>query len=139
MNLQTLMSLLIAAADDTDIERVFFDYTAYLTYGLKAYPLVIWDVNNLSGTADLHTGQKIINLDCWCVHLVEPDDDVNAKLAVWDAIEADMQAYVLEVNGAANLSVENIKNIPYEYFPAGILSPEREMAVKYRVTLKMWC
>ena len=43
------------------------------------------------------------------------------------------------VNTQLDLSVENVLETPFEYYPAGLFSLDREMGIRYRITLKLWC
>lgn len=139
MELTDLASRLTAAATGTNIQQVVFDYASYVTYGDKAYPLALWDINNMEGTADLRDGKKLIQIYLWVIAATTPESDVSDRLTVWTAIETDTIAYLQSVAQQADITIENVAAMPFAYFPAGLLSLEREMAVRYRVNLKDWC
>lgn len=139
MTLEELRLKLVSAATGTDVVQVVFDYNTYMNYGDKTYPLALWDFDNMEGTVNMGGEEKLVTMNCWCVNEVSPEADVVNRHLAWDEIEADMQAYLQAVNAVEDLSVENIRALPFEYFPAGLLSVEREMAVRYRVELKLWC
>jgi hypothetical protein len=105
----------------------------------KSYPIALWDFDNIEGVVDFTEPNKLITMNCWCIDDVSPEDDVVLRHKQWDTIEAVMQSYLGYVNEQASVTIENIRAIPFEYFPAGLISPEREMAVRYRVELKLWC
>ena len=139
MTLEELRVILVAAAVGTDVNQVVFDYANYMNHGSKTYPLALWDFNNLEGEQNVTSGEKVMRVNCWMINLTTPEADVVDRHKVWDVIEADMQEYMASLNGEEDLTVENIRAMPYEYFPAGLLSLEREMAVRYQVELKLWC
>ena len=139
MNLATLKSKLDTAKSGTGVVQVVFDYSSYMNHGTKTYPLALWDFDNIEGTVNISGAEKLMKINCWCINEVSPEADVVNRHLAWDTIETIMQLYVTAVNGTADLSIENIRNIPYEYFPAGLLSLEREMAVRYQIELKLWC
>lgn len=140
MTLEELRTKLDAAKAGTDIVQVVFDYSSYMNYGSKIYPLALWDLDNVSGVNNIASdGEKLMTINCWCINEVEPEADVVNRHTAWDTIETAFKAYLLQVNGDPQLTIENIRAMPYEYFPAGLLSLEREMAVRYSVELKLWC
>lgn len=140
MTLKELKVKLESAMTGTDIVQVVFDYSNYLNHGTKTYPLVLWDLNNLKGVQNLGGDQeKTMEINVWCLNEVNVEDDVEDRHEVWDSIETAFKAYLLEVGEEDSLTIENIREMPYEYFPAGLLSLEREMAVMYKVELKLWC
>jgi len=130
---------LVAAKTDTDVEQVVFDYSAYLETHSKKYPLILWDIDNLRGLLNLNSSERTITLDVWCINEVEPEKDQDDKLEAWDEIEAELVAYIMQVDASYDISLATYDSIDYEYYPAGLLSLDREMAVKYTVTLKLWC
>lgn len=138
MTLEALRLKLVAAASTTDINQVVFDYNSYLNHGTKTYPLALWDFDNMEGVAEIG-GTRTVTMNCWCINEVLPEDDVVGRHNKWDEIETDMVAYLTAVNQQTEISIENLRAMPFEYFPAGLLSLEREMAVRYRVELKLWC
>lgn len=139
MTLEQLRVKFDAAKTGTDIVQVVFDYNSYMNYGSKIYPLALWDFDNLEGTTDLSSAEKLINLNCWCISEVEPEADVVDRHKVWDTIEVAFRAYLTSLMAQDSITVENVRSVPFEYFPAGLLSLEREMAVRYRIEMKLWC
>lgn len=139
MTLEQLRVKLVAAMSGNDIVQVVFDYTSYMNHGSKTYPLALWDFDNLEGTVSLGSTEKLIQVNCWAINKVAPEADVVNRHLAWDTLETDIKAYLLSVNQQDDLSIENIRQMPFEYFPAGLLSLEREMGVRYRVELKLWC
>jgi len=146
MNLTTLKSLLDGAKTGTGLNLVYFDYSSVLNKRDKVYPLALWDFDNVDGLVSMESGvvdvnkvEKTMTVNCWCINLVSPESDVVDKHVTWDAIEVVMLKYINAVNAAESITVENMRAIPYSYFPAGLLSLEREMAVRYSVDLKLHC
>lgn len=145
MTLEGLKALLQGAKDDTNVKMVMFDFLAYANVELnKDYPLIVWDLDNLTGNKNLRATvgvSGLLTIDMYCMSLVTPEDDVaGAKLPVWDSIEADMLAYLTEVNAVSTLAVKNLDTVSFEYYPAGMLSMERELGVVYKgIQLELWC
>jgi len=138
MTYADLKTKLDSAKTGTDIVQVVFDYTTYLNYGSKTYPLALWDIGNATGTIDRREGVKELNMDLWILTEVEPEDDVVNRHAAWDTIQTAFLEYIAEVDDQDDLTVETTEP-EFEHFPAGLLSLEREMAIRYRITLKLWC
>lgn len=144
MTLQQLKTYLDDAKTGTNIQMVLFDFLFYANLKNKAkeYPLVIWDIDNLTGNKDIRAKatDSRLNIDMYCLNLVTPEDDKGeAKLPVWDQIEADMQTYLRKVGALEFVEIPEF-TVNFEYYPAGMLSMEREMGVLYRqIPLKLWC
>lgn len=141
MNLKTLSTRLESAKDDTNVQQVIFDYSDYLnTDPAKIYPVVLWDIANLDGIKNLTKGEALFEIDVFCIIEVKPEDDRGAaRLEAWDDCEVDLQAYLDEVNDLDDISIPDLNEVEVEYFPAGFLSIDREVGVRYRITLKLWC
>jgi hypothetical protein len=140
MTLEALRLKLVAAATGVDVAQVVFDYSNYLNHGSKTYPLALWDFNNLGGEGFMVAGEESdLRINCWFVTSVSPEEDVVKRHLIWDGLIADAKAYLDAVNGQDDVTIENIRKPPFEFFPAGLLSPEREMAVRYEIELKLWC
>jgi len=141
MTLEALRQKLVAAQVAAGLTEltVLFDYSSVLNNADKSYPIALWDFDNITGTVNFAAPEKFMTINCWCINDVSPDDDVVARHKQWDTIEAVLQTYLGFVNQQTDVTVENIRAMPFEYFPAGLLSPEREMAVRYSVDLKLWC
>jgi len=141
MNLKTLSENLETAKANTDIAQVIFDYSDYLNVDSgKVYPLVLWDLTGAKGIANLSEGTREIEIDIFCITAVKPEDDIKTRrLEHWDDCEVDLQTYLNEVNDLTNITVQDLNDVEFEYYPAGLLSIDRELGVRYRVTLKLWC
>ena len=140
MNLTTLSTRLESAKDNTDIAQVIFDYADYLNRPGKTYPVILWDITGSQGVRNLTSGEAEIEIDVYCIVAVTPEDDINAaRLGNWDDCETYLQAYLEAVNDATDISIPDLNNIEFEFYPAGLLSIDREVGVRYRVTLKLWC
>jgi len=143
MTLATLKSKLDAAKSGTDIVTVLFDFLQYAnTKRTISHPFVIWDIGNIRGTKSIRSTAVpgLMTIDLYCMDLVTPEDDITqGALTKWDAIEADMLAYLTKVMATTNLTIENQDDIEYEYYPGGMLKMEREVGVRYRIQLKAWC
>ena len=130
------------AAKTAAISQVIFDYSSYLNQNgdSKTYPIVLWDFDNMGGTQSLGGDQeKLINMNCWCIGDVSPEADIVNRHLVWDTLETAFKAYLVAVQADDNVTIENSREMPFEYFPAGLLSLEREMGIRYRVEMKLWC
>jgi hypothetical protein len=141
MTLEELRIKLVAAKT-TGISQVVFDYSSYINQkgSSKTYPIALWDFDNIEGTQNLGGDQeKLITMNCWCIGSVAPEADIVNRHLVWDSLETAFKAYLVAVQADGNITIQNSRNMPFEYFPAGLLSLEREMGVRYRVELKLWC
>ena len=144
MTLANLKTYLTGAISGVDITMVLFDFLVYANKKRsKTYPLAVWDLGNLKGLKNLRatTGQSgVIEIDLYCMDLVTPEDDIPAgSIAKWDALEADMLAYLNVINALDYLRVANMDDIDYEYYPGGMLTMEREVGVRYKIELEIWC
>ena len=141
MTLAELRTKLVAAASGNDIQEVYFDYNKVLDETLvKNYPLVLWDIDNMEGERTIRTvaqaqDRQTVIMNAFVGNVYAVDSD---KIVAWDAIIADMDTYLLSLNLQTNVQV-NLIDVTYELFPAGFLSVDREIAVRYRVTLNLWC
>ena len=142
MTLIDLKNYLQNARAGTKVRQVVYDVSAVLNSGAKEYPLVCWDLENAKPIVkDLRTGQGTMRVNVLCADIVEPetDTDTDLKLASYDAIEATLVAYLAAVEALASVTIPNKADIEVEYYPAGLVSVDRELAVRYAVTLRLWC
>ncbi len=138
MTLTQLKTALVAAASGTDIVSVFFDYNkAASIVQTKTYPLVLWDFVGMTGTKPIRSNdpKEILNIYVWAVKKYVPDAD---KITDWDALRADLDEYLLSVNEQEFVTVDLVA-VPWEPFPDGLFSVDRELSIRYRVTLTLWC
>ena len=138
MTLTELRTALVAAATGTDIVSVYFDYNkAASKIQTKDYPLVWWDIVGLEGTKPIRVKQQksFITMNIWAVKKHIPDTD---KITEWDLLMADLEDYLLSVTGQEFIDVALV-DVPFELFPAGLFSVDREIVVRYRVRLTLWC
>jgi len=141
MTLEQLRIKLVAAQTE-GIAQIIFDYLSAMNRNgdSKSYPIVLWDFNNMTGTQNLGGDmEKIITLNCWCLGDVAPEADVVNRHLVWDDLETAFLAYLTALQQDGNITVQNNREVPFEYFPGGLFSLEREMGIRYNVTLKLWC
>jgi len=147
MKLLDLKTALESVLSDpnVDIKELYFDYLSFMESKLsKSYPLCIWDITNLNGTQkSLLTDEipDIIELDVYSIGLVSPESDLgDLRLGEWDELEEDLQIYLLAVNSLSAIQILNANNIDnFEYYPAGFFSVDREIGVRYRLSLRLWC
>ena len=141
MTLAELRTKLVAAATGNDIQQVYFDWNKILDETLvKTYPIVLWDIDNMEGERTIRTAaqaedRQTITMNAYVGNVYAVDSD---KIVAWDAIIDDMDKYLLSLNLQTNVQVDLI-DVTYELIPAGFLSVDREIAVRYRITLKLWC
>lgn len=138
MTLTELRTALTDAATDTEIVSVFFDYNKGASIVLeKDYPLVWWDIVGLEGTKPIRSTQlkSFITLNVWAAKQHNPDDD---KIPEWDLVMAYLEEYLLTVALRDDISVD-LSDVTFELFPDGFFSVDREIAVRYRVRLTLWC
>ena len=138
MTLAQLRTAMVAAATGTDIVEVYFDYNKVLDETLvKQYPLILWDIDNAAGTKNLRklTPGQTLTLNVFVGNVILPDAD---KIPAWDAVIADLDEYLLSLAEQASVK-PNLDEFEFELFPAGFLSVEREIAVRYRIELELWC
>lgn len=141
MTLTELRTKLVAAATGNDIQQVYFDWNKILDETLvKTYPIVLWDIDNMEGERTIRTAaqaedRQTVTMNAYVGNVYAVDSD---KIVAWDAIIEDMDKYLLSLNLQTNVQVDLI-DVTYELLPAGFLSVDREIAVRYRVELKLWC
>ena len=138
MTLTQLRTALVAAATDTNIQEVIFDYNkAASIVQTKDYPLVLWDFVGIEGAKSIRSKDVSdpLTMYVWCVKKHVPDSD---KITGWDSLVADLNEYLLSVNEQEFVEVGLI-DIPWETFPPGFFSVDRELPIRYRVTLTLWC
>lgn len=144
MNLTNLNTALSGAKTGTDIQLVLLDFIQYWDGNYsKLYPAIVWDFDNMTFTRNLRSGAERTArfvIDMYGINIITPESDRGtAKHTAWDAIEADMLAYLTKVDALTGISVVNMEEMPGEYYMPGILSMDRELGVRYRVTLDLWC
>ena len=138
MTLAELRTALVAAATDTDIQEVIFDYNKKAsTVQSKDYPLILWDFIGMDGLKSIRAKdvKDPLNIYVWAVKKYVPDTD---KIPEWDSLVADLDQYLLSVNDREFVTVDLIR-IPWETYPPGFFSADREISVRYKVTLTLWC
>ena len=124
---------------------LYFDYLDFLNSRLsKSYPLTIWDITNLRGLSKALDTASIpdeIELDVYAIGLTTPESDLgDLRLGVWDDLEEDLQKYLLQVDALSDINILNKNEITeFEYYPAGFFSVDRELGVRYKITMKLWC
>jgi hypothetical protein len=136
------LRLKLVAAKTAGVAQVIFDYLSAMNRNgdSKSYPIVLWDFNNLAGTQNLGGDQeKTITVNCWCLGDVSPEADIDNRHLVWDNLETEFKAYLVALQADGNITIQNSREMPFEYFPAGLFSLEREMGIRYSVILKLWC
>jgi len=136
MNLTTLKARL-EVVTGTDIQKVTFDFEDALNRDLdKEYPMVFWDIDNSAFTKNISDGKETFVAN---VFIVGPfDHDADDKFTRWDELIDDLEAYLVVVSNLADISLGSL-NVEKELYPAGILSVDDEIGVRYRVTWKLWC
>ena len=140
MTLADLRTALVAAAAVTgvDIQDVYFDFKTITNETLtKNYPFVFWQIDDADGAFQLRTNQKrsTITMNVWAAKAYVPDDD---KILDWDSLMDDLNSYLLALNDSEFISVLT-EDVEFELFPEVFVSVDREIAVRYRVTLELWC
>ena len=141
MTLTEFQTAVDGAKSGTNIVEVYFDFLAFMNEAIeKQYPLVIWDLDNLKGSWDLRSGTlKTVEIDIYLVNLVVPNTDHGEnRLSVWDTMIADLIEYLNSVNDTNLISVKP-DEINLELIPAGMLSMERELGVRFRIEVTLWC
>ena len=138
MTLAELRTALVAAITDTNIVSVYFDYNKGASkVQTKDYPLVWWDIVGLEGTKPIRSTQpkSFITMNVWAAKKYIPDAD---KIPEWDSLMADLEEYLLSVTDSEFIDVA-LTDVTFELFPTGFFSVDREIAVRYRVRLTLWC
>ncbi|MCK4815659.1 hypothetical protein KA005_07815 [bacterium] len=145
MKLLDLKTKLNSAISGVDMASLYFDYLYFFNSKLtKSYPLAIWDITNLRGQSKALDTASIpdqIELDIYCIGLVTPESDLgDLRLGEWDDLEEDLRFYLLQVDALSDINILNKNDITeFEYYPAGFFSVDREIGVRYKVILKLWC
>ena len=138
MTLEQLRTEMVAAATGTDIVEVYFNWSKILNETLvKQYPLILWDVDNLSGSKNLRklTPGQVITLNVFVGNVILPDVD---EILAWDEVIADLDEYLLSFADSDSVKL-NLEEFEFELLPGGLISVEREIAVRYRIELELWC
>ncbi len=138
MTLAERETAFVAAASGTDIVSVFFDYNkAASIVQTKDYPLVLWDFVGMEELGPLRSNdpKATLSIFVWAVKKYVPDTD---PIPEWDTLRADLEEYLSSVNDSEFITVNQIQ-VAKEQFPPGFFSADRELAVRYRVTLTLWC
>ncbi len=137
MTLAELRTKLVAAATGTDIEQVIFDFNKKAsTLQTKDYPLVLWDFVSIDGFHPIRSNDKEpITMFVWAVKKHVPDSD---QIVGWDLLMGYLDEYLLSVNKQEKLTVDSLKPAWVPITP-GFFSVDRELSVRYRVTLTLWC
>ena len=138
MTLAELRTALEAAKTDTDIQEVYFDFNTVLNETLKkSYPFILWDFTGMTFSKQLRTKQKeqTVTMNVFCAMKYVPDAD---KIIDWDVLLTDLDAYLEKVDTSEFVSVGR-DDITGEVYPEGFVSVDREIAVRYEITLTLWC
>ncbi len=138
MTLAELRTALDAAKTGNDIEVVYYDFNTILNETItKTYPFVFWAIEASEGTKNIRNVQpgQIITMDVYAAKVYAPDAD---KIPEWDSLIADLDAYLTKL--ATSQFVKPIlDDFNFELFPEGFISVDREIAVRYRISLELWC
>ncbi|MCK5023755.1 MAG: hypothetical protein KAS04_06265 [Candidatus Aenigmarchaeota archaeon] len=138
MTLTELRTALVAAATGTDIVSVIFDYNKKAsTIQSKDYPLVLWDFVGMDGVKPIRSAdpKSTLTIYVWAVKKHVPDSD---NIPEWDSLITDLDEYLLSVNEQTFVTVD-LTNVAWAPFPPGFFSVDRELPIRYRVTLTLWC
>ena len=138
MTLAERETAFVAAATGTDIVSVFFDYNkAASIVQTKDYPLVFWDFVGMEELGPLRTNdpKATFSIFVWCVKKHVPDSD---KITGWDELRSDLEEYLISVNESEFITVDPLR-VAKDPFPDGLFSVDRELSIRYRVTLTLWC
>ena len=136
MNLVSLQSKLETVIN-TEIQKVVFDFSTILNQDFeKEYPLVFWDLDNSKWTKNLRSDFQIVTMDCFILGSIDENND--DKINIWDTLELQLDIYLLLLNQLANIQVIS-DNITKEYYPAGLLTVDNEVGIRYNIGLKLWC
>jgi len=136
MTLKNLKTAL-QGAKSTLFELVFFDYGDVLNTNVdKAYPYILWDIGNVTGSTLLRSTEKELELTLYGVN--EFDPEMQDILEVWDGIETNLKAYLILVNALTSISVLS-DSLTIEYYQRGLISVDSEVGVSFKVRLRLWC
>ena len=136
MNLASLQSKLETVIN-TDIQKVVFDFSTILNQDFeKEYPLVFWDLDNSKWTKELRGDKSKVTMDCFILGSI--DENNEDKINVWDTLESQFDTYLLALNQLSNLFVST-DGITKEYYPAGLLTVDNEVGIRYALALILWC
>ncbi len=121
----------------TDVKKVVFDFNEALNQDLeKLYPLVFWDIDNSTFRKNLSNGKESFVAN---VFILGPwDSETDDKFTRWDELISDLETYLSVISNLADISLGDM-NVDKELYPAGLLSVDNEIGVRYRVTWKLWC
>jgi len=136
MNLELLTSKLETVLN-TEISKVLFDFSTLLNQDFeKEYPLVFWDLDNSKWTKELRGTNQTVVMDCFILGMI--NENYDNKITIWDTLEAQMDVYLAELNKLSQIQIINTTFIK-EYYPAGLMTVDNEVAVRYNLSLKLWC
>ena len=138
MTLAELRTAMVAAKTGNDIVDVLFDWATLNNETVsKTYPYVFWLIDIAEGTKKSLDNEIEGELETsvFCVKKYTPDTD---RLPEYDSLFADLDAYLTKLNTAQFISVQE-RDIDWEILPEGFISVDRELAVRYTITLTLWC
>lgn len=140
----TLASLktLLETVTGTSISEVYFDWKRYLNKPDRAYPCVLWSLDGASFTKDVRSStiQETKEITCTVFAIAFFDFQSDDKIAVWDTLEAQFEAYLNAMNDTSNLQIVGIEEMKGEYIPEGMISASKEVGIMYKdVKIRMFC
>lgn len=135
MEITTLRTIL-EDCRDTEVKSVVFDSADFLNQEYdKPYPLIFWDIDNSRWTKHRRKEEETLTLNVYC--LATGDETTENKFETWAKLERILDQY-LQALEEDQVTVTN-PTIEKEYYPAGMLSIDNEYAIRYNLTLKLWC
>lgn len=138
MTLTALRTALVNAATGVDIAAVYFDFSTILNEtNPKTYPFAFWNIDNAEGVRQIRASQErqSITMDVFAAKVYTPDAD---KIPEWDSLISDLDLYLLALDTAEFVQVVR-EDVDFEMFPEGFVSVDREIAIKYTITLELHC
>ena len=137
MKLTQLKSLLETVTNSA-VKQVAFDLSLFLSEEHeKGYPLIFWDFDNSKW---LHQTEQKATITISVFVLGIHDDWDGDKFATWDYLEGALKDYLnKDINTSTNTIAVEVNNIQKEYFPAGLMSVDNELAVKYDTKIYVYC
>jgi lipid-A-disaccharide synthase-like uncharacterized protein len=129
----------------TAIKQVFFDRSHIInTERGKSYPYVFWNMNTWKGSvnwANILQKQEEITIRVYVVGYFDrgaaSEDDTQEN--IWDTLRSDFRTYLTVLNTNQYIKILNLNNMPFEYFPFGLVSIDAEIGVAFDIEMALYC
>ena len=128
----------LSTISTTNIQEVIVDaFQDWAEVQKKVYPTILWNLASATFKKDVRQPKKELKMDLWIIGNFDPKNQ--DKLEIWDQLEADLDSYLLLINTQTNIQVKALDDMDGEYFWEDQPSPDCELGIQYKTTLKITC